>query len=92
MNWIVEAALEKEIGQRLHQILGVDAEIVPGVFRKLDPLHGCSPEPKPLVELPALPLARSLFGFRRGALPFFRRETALFRPADAADARAALPE
>ena len=37
---VVEAALEKEIGQRLHQILGVDAEIIPGVFREFDPLHG----------------------------------------------------
>ncbi len=32
MYWVVEAALEKEIGERLHQIFGVDAEIFAGVF------------------------------------------------------------
>ena len=31
---IVEAALEEEIGQRLHQIVGIDAEIVAVIFGK----------------------------------------------------------
>jgi hypothetical protein len=30
----VKAALEKKIGERLHQILPIDAEIVSGIFRK----------------------------------------------------------
>jgi hypothetical protein len=36
MYWIVEAASQEEIGQRLQQILGVDAEIFAGVFGVLD--------------------------------------------------------
>ena len=78
---IVEAALEKEIGERLHQILGIDAEIFPGVFGKLDPLHR-SQLPCDLVELTPLPRPRVLFRFRRGALPLFSREAALFGTAD----------
>ena len=31
MYWDVEAALQQEIGERLQQILGVDAEIFAGV-------------------------------------------------------------
>ena len=31
---VVKAAFEEEIGQRLHQILRVDAEIVAGIFRE----------------------------------------------------------
>ena len=38
----VEAALQKVIGQRAQQILGVDAEIVSVVARVFDPLHGVS--------------------------------------------------
>src|SRR5439155_2875438 len=78
---IVIATFEKEIGESLHQFLGVDAEIVSVVFGEIYPLHGVSPL---LVKLPSLPRPRALLRFRRLALALLRPKNILFSAAEPA--------